>query len=117
MRLVVRTDVSPVNTLCCNSVLVKVRKILSTYLTWSGLVLLLLLLERKESRKEAMSGTDKTVWMSAKEVMAVLECSRDYVLAQVAKGVIVRRQTSAHRRYLRESVERLAASQQETQPA
>lgn len=59
-----------------------------------------------------MNETNETVWMAAKEVMEVLECSKGYVLRQANKGVIRRRETSAHKRYLRADVEKLAAAQQ-----
>ena len=59
-----------------------------------------------------MNETDKTVWMTAKEVISVLECSRDYLVVLVQNGVIKRRETGAHRRYLRTDVEKLIAAQE-----
>ncbi len=54
-----------------------------------------------------MMDTGKSVWMTAKEVIAALECSRDYLIVLVQKGTIRRRETGAHRRYLRADVEKL----------
>ncbi len=59
-----------------------------------------------------MNQTNPTVWMTAREVTQALECSKDYVISLVVKGVIRRRETGAHRRYLRADVEKIIATQQ-----
>lgn len=52
-----------------------------------------------------------TTWMTLKEVMAALECSRKVVLHHVTDGEIRSRRTLARGKYHREDVERLAREQ------
>jgi excisionase family DNA binding protein len=59
-----------------------------------------------------MNATGRGVWMTMKEVTAVLEVSKRTVPKLVESGAIRRRDTSAHKRYLRSDVEALIASQQ-----
>lgn len=62
-----------------------------------------------------MEEKDKGIWMTSSEAARLLECSKMHVNRLAAKGVLIRRQTSMHRRYLRSSVEKLAESQQISQ--
>ena len=54
------------------------------------------------------------IWMSTKEVAEALECSKGFVRILADRGDIQRRQTTAHRRYLRSSVVALMKKQQPT---
>ena len=58
-----------------------------------------------------MKTVDETVWMSSKEVMGLLQCSKGYVLKLARDGRLARRQTGAHKRYSLASVEALVRSQ------
>ncbi len=58
-----------------------------------------------------MGEKNESIWMSAKEVMERLECSRNTVLRLADRGVITKRLTIAHKRYLRTDVEKLEAKQ------
>lgn len=63
-----------------------------------------------------MDEKDETTWMSAKEVIAALEVSRNTVIRLAERGVITRRFTHGRKRYLRTDVERLVI-EQDRQPA
>jgi transposase len=65
-----------------------------------------------ETRREKMDEKDETIWMSAKEVIAALEVSRNTVIRLCDRGVIARRFTHGRKRYLRADVEKLIAAQQ-----
>lgn len=63
-----------------------------------------------------MDEKDETIWMSAKEVISVLEVSRNTVIRLAERGVITRRFSAGHKNYLRADVDRLVAAQAK-QPA
>ena len=52
---------------------------------------------------------DQHRYLTAKEAMAELECSRATLRRMVMRGWLVERLTAVHRRYDRESVRALAA--------
>ncbi len=61
-----------------------------------------------------MSDKDFTTWMTAKEVMDALECSRNTVIRLADRGVITRRETIAHKRYLRADINKILEAEKQT---